>query len=238
MTMNPNEERDAVEALLPWYATGTLDEPNRRQVEEALLRWPELRESLRLVEEDRSETVAVNEDLGAPSPRAWTRISAAMEADPRRRPATGRFASLARLLGLGADRHPTRVAWIASAAALVIIVEGTAILALAPSRSGATYQTATEKPKEGTEVLIAFASDARISDISAFLQERHGSIDEGPRGGMYRVALRRSALVGGRNGRADQEPARLADRAIGSARGRSIGDRFQRSRPLCLGELS
>lgn len=187
MTTNPNEQRDAVEALLPWYATGTLDEPNRRQVEEALLRWPELRESLRLVEQDRSETVAVNEGLGAPSPRAWTRISTAMAAEPRRRPVPVRFASLTRLLGLSAESNPTRVAWIASAAALVIIVEGAAILALAPSRNGATYQTATAKPKEGAEALIAFASDARIGDISAFLQQRHGSIDEGPRGGMYRV---------------------------------------------------
>ena len=189
MTTNPNEQRDAVEALLPWYATGTLDEPNRRQVEEALLRWPELRASLRLVEEDLSETVAVNEGLGAPSPRAWTRISAAMEADPRRCPASVRFASLARLLGLGAEAQPTRIAWIAAAAALVIVVEGAAIVALAPSRSDTTYRTATEKPKEGTDVLIAFAPDARISDISAFLEERHASIDEGPRGGMYRVGF-------------------------------------------------
>ena len=38
-------------------------------------------------------------------------------------------------------------------------------------------------------MLIAFAPDARISDISAFLEERHASIDEGPRGGMYRVGF-------------------------------------------------
>jgi hypothetical protein len=188
MTTNPNEERDAVEALLPWYATGTLDEPNRQRVDEALVRWPELRESLRLVEEDRSETIAINEGLGAPGPGAWTRIAAAMATEPRRPPASARFSSsLARLLGLGAEARPTRLAWIAAAAALVIVIEGGAILALAPWRSGATYQTATAKPKEGAEVLIAFAPEARIGDISAFLQERHGSIDEGPRGGMYRV---------------------------------------------------
>jgi hypothetical protein len=188
MTTNPNGERDAVEALLPWYATGKLDEPDRRQVEEALLRWPELRESLRLAEEEQAETIAANESLGAPGPRAWAHISAAIAAEPRRPPASARFASsLARLLGLGAEPHPTRLAWIAAAAALVIVAEGGAILALAPWRSGATYQTATEKPKEGTEVLIAFVPDARIREISAFLEARHGSIDEGPRGGMYRV---------------------------------------------------
>jgi hypothetical protein len=188
MTTNPNEERDAAEALIPWYATGALDEQDRWQVEEALVRWPELRVGLRLAEEEQAETIAANEILGAPGPRAWARISAAMAAEPRRPPASARFAlSLARLLGLGPEPHPTRLAWVAAAAALVIVIEGGALLALAPWRSGATYQTATAKPKEGAEVLIAFAPDARIADISAFLQERHGSIDEGPRGGMYRV---------------------------------------------------
>jgi hypothetical protein len=188
MTTNPNEERDAAEALIPWYATGMLEEPDRRQVEQALMRWPELRESLRLAEEEQAETIAANESLGAPSPRAWARVSAAIAAEPRRKSASVRLASsLARLLGLGAEARPTRLAWVAAAAALVIVAEGGALLALAPWRGGATYQTATEKPKEGTEVLIAFVPDARISDISAFLRDRHGSIAEGPRGGMYRV---------------------------------------------------
>lgn len=195
MTTNPNEERDAAEALIPWYATGALDEPDRRQVEEALMRWPELRESLRLAKEEQAETIAANENLGAPTPRAWARVSAAMAVEPRRSPASAWFASsLARLLGLGGEARPTRLAWIAAAAALVIVAEGGAVLALAPWRSGATYQTATEKPKEGTEVLIAFVPDARIGEISAFLEARHGSIDEGPRGGMYQVRFRDKRL--------------------------------------------
>ena len=53
MTMNPNDERDEAETLLPWYAKGALDAVNRQRVEDALSRWPELRESLRLVQEDQ-----------------------------------------------------------------------------------------------------------------------------------------------------------------------------------------
>jgi hypothetical protein len=187
MTTNPNHERDAVEMLLPWYAAGTLDGADRRRVEEALSRWPELRESLRLVEEDRNETIALNEGLGAPGPDAWARILATTAGAPRRPTANARLASLASVLGLSAQPRPTRLAWIAAAAALVIVVQGATIVALAPWRSGATYQTATAKPREGAEVLLAFAPDARIDEISAFLEARHGSIDEGPRGGMYRV---------------------------------------------------
>jgi len=178
MTMNPNDERDEAETLLPWYAKGTLDAVNRLRVEEALSRWPELRESLRLVEEDRNETIALNEGLGAPSPEAWARIFAVTAAEQRRPTVSARLLSLVRVFGLGAEPNPTRLAWIGAAAAVV---------ALAPSRSGATYQTATAKSKEGAEVLITFAPGARISDISAFLKERHGSIDEGPRNNWYSV---------------------------------------------------
>jgi len=187
MTTNANDDRDAMEALLPWYAMGTLDDANRKRVEEALSRWPELRESLRLVEADRDETIALNEGLGAPGPDAWARIFAATAAEPRRPTASARFGSLARTFGLGAEADPSRLAWIGAAAAVVILVQGAAIFALLPSRSGGTYQTATAKPNEGAEVLITFAPDTRISDISAFLKDRHGSIDDGPRSGMYRV---------------------------------------------------
>ncbi len=187
MTMNPNDERDEAETLLPWYAKGALDAVNRQRVEDALSRWPELRESLRLVQEDRDETIALNEGLGAPGPEAWARIISATRAEPRRPTTSARLASLARIFGLGAETNPTRLAWIGAAAAVVIIIQGAAIITLAPSRSGAAYQTATTKSKEGAELLITFAPDARIGDISAFLKERHGSIDEGPRSNWYSV---------------------------------------------------
>jgi anti-sigma-K factor RskA len=187
MTTDPNDERDEMETLLPWYATGTLDAANRQRVEEALSLWPELRASLRLVEEDRNETIALNEELPAPSPEAWARTLAATKAEPRRPRVNSWLQSLARVVGLGAQPNPRRLAWIGSAAAIVILVQGATLLALRQSQSGASYQTATAKPKEGAEVLIVFAPDVRIAEISAFLQERHGSIDEGPGGGMYRV---------------------------------------------------
>jgi hypothetical protein len=146
VTTNPNDERDAVEALLPWYATGRLDEQNRQRVEEALVRWPGLRESLRLVEEDRSETIAVNEGFGAPGPDAWARILGATASEPQRSTVNARLASLARVFGLGAEPNPTRLAWIGSAAAIVILIEGATIFALAPSRRDVSYQATTAKP--------------------------------------------------------------------------------------------
>ena len=148
---------------------------------------------------------------GRAFPRPWRRIRAGA-----RRPSV--LVGLARLLGLGAEAQPTRIAWIAAAAALVIVVEGAAIVALAPSRSDTTYRTATEKPKEGTDVLIAFAPDARISDISAFLQDARLDRRRAARRHVPRRLRGQTAVERG-DGSANQELARVAPRTIGAAGG-------------------
>jgi anti-sigma-K factor RskA len=186
---NPEEEPDAIEALLPWYAAGTLDASGRRRVEEALASRPELRASLRSIEEDRDATIALNESLGSPRAEVWTRVLAATASEPRRASRASRLASLAGFLGLGATPMPRRLAWAGAAAAIVILIEGATILALLRSHSRDAYQTASAEPKAGAEALIAFAPDARIDQISAFLAERGASIEEGPRGGMYRIRI-------------------------------------------------
>ena len=186
MTTNPHDEPDEIEALLPWYASGALDASGRRRVEEALSSRPELRESLRTVEEDRDQAIALNESLGAPRAGVWTRVLAAAAAEPRRASLASRFAAA---IGLGSASNPRRLAWAAAAAAIVIAVEGAAIIALLPSHSREAYRTASAEAQAGAEVLIAFAPDARIDQISAFLKERGASIEEGPRGGMYRVRI-------------------------------------------------
>ena len=136
MRNNHDEELDAIEALLPWYVTGKLDPASRRRVEEAITSRPELRSSLRTIEEDRGETIALNEGLGAPRPEVLARILANVAAEPRYPPLSSRLASLAAMLGVGPLAKPTRLLWAAAAAVIVIVVEGGAILALRPSHTG------------------------------------------------------------------------------------------------------
>jgi len=194
MTTNPDNDEapDAVEALLPWYAAGTLSAEDRRRVEAALVERPELAASLSAVEEDRAAAIALNERLGAPRREALARVLAVADGEPRRAWLACRLAAVAASLGFGAA--PGRWAWAAAAAAVVIVVESLAIVSLLPARPGAPYQMASAPaPKGGAEVLIAFAPEARIDEISAFLKERGGSIEEGPRGGMYRVRFAEKA---------------------------------------------
>ena len=188
MTPDPEDEIDEIEALLPWYAAGTLDAQDAKRVDEALADRPELGASLALIHEDRDETIALNERLGAPSGAAWARVLATAKAEPRK---TSPFARLASLLGLGATGNPTRLAWAAAAAAVVILLQAAAIVALLPDMRGSSYRTASEAapPVEGANVLVAFAPDARLEEVGAWLKEHDASIVDGPRGGMYRLRV-------------------------------------------------
>jgi hypothetical protein len=188
MTPDPEDEMDEIEALLPWYAAGTLDARDAKRVDEALANRPELGASLALIHEDRDETIALNERLGAPSGAAWARVLATAEAEPRK---PSPFARLASLLGLRAEANPTRLAWAAAAAAVVILLQAAAIVALLPDTRGSSYRTASEtaSPALGANVIVSFAPDARLEEVGAWLKEHDAAIVDGPRGGMYRLRV-------------------------------------------------
>jgi hypothetical protein len=181
MTPDPEDEMDEIEALLPWYAAGTLDARDAKRVDDALADRPELGASLALIHEDRDETIALNERLGAPSGAVWARVLATAEAEPRK---TSPFARLASLLGLGAGANPSRLAWAAAAAAVVILLQAAAIVALLPDTRGSSYRTASEAAPP-----VDFAPDARLEEVGAWLKEHDASIVDGPRGGMYRLRV-------------------------------------------------
>jgi len=74
-------EPTAIEALLPWYAAGTLRRRDRQRVADAAVADPLLARQLELVREELAETIHLNETLGAPSPRVADRLMAAIDAE-------------------------------------------------------------------------------------------------------------------------------------------------------------
>lgn len=181
---------DDFEALLPWRVTGKLDPSETARLDAALRTDARLRALLALAEEDREATVEVNESLGAPSPAAWDRIAAVVAAEPRPRPLRARLADF---VGLGVEPKRGRLAWTGAAAALVIALQAGALVAPAPKdvvkRNAPAYGTASASAAAvaGAQFVIAFAPDARLDDLSKFLSQRHATIVEGPRSGMYKV---------------------------------------------------
>lgn len=100
MNTDPDDERDAIEALLPWYAVGTLDAQSAKRVRDALRRRPDLEASLEKIREEKAETIALNDNSATPSGGAWARVLATAQAEPRRRTLIARLAAFLPFSGI------------------------------------------------------------------------------------------------------------------------------------------
>jgi hypothetical protein len=197
MAMKKLLEREPgeIEMLLPWHAAGTLSARDARRVEEALARDPVLSRQFAVIREEYAETIALNESLGAPSARAMQSLLAAIDAEPERKPTPSRGISrgIARFF---AALTPRTLAWSASLAAVVLLVQAGIIGEMLTRNSPASFQTAslgTDEPivrslrsESPPRALVRFEPDARIADITALLNTYHATII-GARGGMFRL---------------------------------------------------
>ena len=78
--------RHEIEALLPWYAAGTLSRREADLVERELAGDSELARRYDVVRQELTETTQLNETLGAPSARAMEKLFAAINAEEARAP--------------------------------------------------------------------------------------------------------------------------------------------------------
>ena len=69
MTKMQAQEPGEIEMLLPWHAAGTLNARDTRRVDEALAHDLELAKQYAGVQQEYTETIDLNESLGAPSAR-------------------------------------------------------------------------------------------------------------------------------------------------------------------------
>ena len=109
---------EEIEALLPWYAAGTLDAHDARRVEDALKHDAALQKQYAVIREEFAETVALNEELGAPSSRALQKLMVAIDAEPARAASPAASQGLGRFARFFASLSPRTVAWSASFGAL------------------------------------------------------------------------------------------------------------------------
>jgi len=196
-TKNEAPERD-VEELLPWHAAGTLNRRDTQRVEQALAADPELARRYALVREELSETIRLNETLGAPSARALETLFAKIDAEPARRPAMSLNLG-ARVGRFFAGLTPRTLGWSASAAALAILLQAGLIAGIVlKENQPAGYETASAPstaPGVGAFTLIRFAPQASFDDINKFLEANKLSIVAGPvAGGLYKVRVAETAL--------------------------------------------
>jgi hypothetical protein len=186
-----------IEALLPWHAAGTLSARDTRRVEDALARDPSLAKQYAAIREEYAETIALNESLGAPSSRAMQKLFAAIDAEPARRP-SGSLRFSTRIAEFFASLSPRTLAYSAALGALALLLQAGVIGAILAKQQGGTFQTASlSGPKDtitrtlgqqtAPRAFVRFAPDARVSDITAFLDANQATIIDSTAGGMFRL---------------------------------------------------
>ena len=149
MSNNENQitEREAVEALLPWYESGQLDAEDTKRVEAYLSAHPDIASQLALVEEERIEAVQMNEARGTPAAGALDRLMETIEEHEVANPSlaatkTALWGWASKMLGAPV---PASMQWVAAAAAVLIVVQGVSLGVLMTSGvpQGPGYETAS-----------------------------------------------------------------------------------------------
>ena len=202
------QEPGEIEMLLPFHAAGTLSTRDARRVEEALASDPALARQYAVIREEYAETISLNESLGAPSARAMQKLFAAIDAEPERKPqASVRLSAL--VSEFFARLSPRTLAWSASVGAVALLLQAGVIGAVLMKNQTASFETASlslNEPSSGpitrdlgasaapTRALVRFAPEARVSDITALLDNYQASIVDGAKGGMFRLQFGNKAM--------------------------------------------
>src|ERR1700719_5184136 len=158
-TMNKEPERQDLEMLLPWHATGTLSRRDSDRIERALAADGELARQYALVREELAETIHLNETLGAPSARAMEKLFAAIDAEEARSPRRQRSFDLAgRFSEFLSSLTPRALAWSATAAAVAILLQAAVIAAIVVKEQGApSGPSLASAPSDGSFAVVRFA---------------------------------------------------------------------------------
>ncbi len=195
---------DDAHLLVPWFATGKLDDAAAREIE-ALAK--EDQEFAKLIGEARQEyeaDVSVNEALGGPSPDVWARLEQSVERDKQ---AQSRLRTIQRAHSIrtavsGFFSGLTLPQWqavAAAAVALCVIQAGALIYLSETDRTVSNFHTASGPGAESSAghaaFIVSFSDNASIGDIGKVLDEAGAVIVGGPNAdALYHLGLRNDNL--------------------------------------------
>ncbi|KAB2850798.1 MAG: hypothetical protein F9K44_03720 [Hyphomicrobiaceae bacterium] len=211
-------ERKRMEKFLPWYIAGRLSRDERMQVEEYLRRHPDFAPNVERVKSEHDELVQLYESLGAPRGGALAKLMTSIGEDGVRRiEAVGSGGLIARIGAWFKDLTPQQLAFAASVAVGVFVVQAAAITMLATKGRVQPTETAQSRPQAtaqaprlptaaqpsqtavatlardavvtgGSYLTVTFADTAKAPEIAAFLT-RYGASVADVKDGKYRIKL-------------------------------------------------
>lgn len=181
-------EREEIEALLPWYATGKIEAASRARVDAYFARHPDLRRQLALIEEDRETAWRANAAITPPRTLSADRLLERARG-PRPVAATSKSVwavSLDAVREFFAAPTVTGVRWAAAAAVVIMLAQAAVIGGFFGARPHGGYETASggaSQSADGARVLVRFQKDARLDAIAAALGGLEMRIVDGPKPG-------------------------------------------------------
>ena len=187
-------ESDPVYVLLPWYANGTLSAADQHNVEQALAADPEVRGSLQRIEEERRESIALNEIVPGPA-GGFDRLMARIETEAPRTARSRSPGLLPRLLAGIGRLSPSAIAYAGAALALVVIAQGGALISLLSTPHGEDLHqiAATPSPPGAsgeTTIVVQFAPGVMLDAVTTLLRSERASISSGPdASGLFRLVV-------------------------------------------------
>lgn len=192
--MTDHARREAIEMMLPFYATGQLDPAEADQIRDYLDHHPDVASQLDLIRAERDSTVVTNGVFATRPVPSFTRVAAmigttaAMSARPAS-PVARPLDWIRRLFDMSA---PHSLGWIGAAAALVILLQAAAIATMVVSHYTGAFGVAggpgTTVP--ATTAFVRFADGAATSAVADALTGLGVTIVDGPKGGrLFTVRL-------------------------------------------------
>ncbi len=186
-------DREEIEHLLPWHAAGTLSRRDAERVERALASDQELARRFDLVREELSETIHLNESLGAPSARAMEKLFAAIDAEGafKRKPGLA-FDLRTKMTEFFAAFAPRTLAFAGAAAALVILLQAGVIGSMVlKGDAGYGVASAPDVKVESVDFYVNFVPQVTTEEVTKFLRANDAKIVDGPKGpGTYQVQFK------------------------------------------------
>lgn len=180
-------EREEIEALLPWYATGKLDAADATRVEDYLSRHPAMRRQLALIDEDRNAASRINAAITPPRTLSADRVLERARGQASSAIAKPAWSAVyERLRDFFSAPSAASVQWAAGAAAVIVLAQAAIIGGLIHERPQGGYETASggaSQAADGVRVLVRFQKDARLDAIAAALAKLDMRIVDGPKPG-------------------------------------------------------
>lgn len=173
--------RDELEALLPFYLTGTLEGADLAAVEDWLANDPAAALALEEAEAELAGTSAANAEIRPPAD-ALSRFAKALDAEagPQRAP------SLFARLWDAFWAIPASVAWAVAAAAVALILVQTVM----EPGGREPLQVAGTEAGDLPFALVTFKPEATLADVAAFLAAEGATIVSGPAaGGVFKIGI-------------------------------------------------